>query len=679
MVLSNIKTPGVYVEEVPLFPPSVAQVPTAIPAFVGYTQFAKDPDGNSLAKKPTKVNSLLEFSTLFGKAYDPVQYKILLKDSKETASITPDKQFYLYNALRQFYDNGGGECYIVSVGLFTDEFKASLFAEGIAELKKYDEPTLIAFPDAVALLDGGNLPDYASVADLQKQAMALCADMQDRFTIMDLVEGNKPISVALDPVQNFRDNAGVNALSYGAAYYPWVVTNYEIDFSFRQLFIAKETPANSPALTFNNLRDDYSKDDSEKLLITAYENKAALTDAFINKLYTDVDKRKAFTKQGVEFLKTELQVLEAAVLESDGTTHKDTLKAYLDQLAAMVAAFPKVAADFAAVPDNVKKELVDAYKNDLSFIKTIQLLIAIEKDPETLDNTDRTANSLTTTVYKDVLTGWTGGVALADLDLAELDATINTARYENTKKGSLLVVADIKKKVLGGILGIYENLFYMEKQAERVLFTQHSFLKGLADKLKEKVRTIPPSGTIAGIYTMVDNTRGVWKAPANVSITSIIGPAVKIDNKEQEQLNVHFTGKSVNAIRSFTGKGTLVWGARTLAGNDNEWRYIPVRRFFVMVEESVKKATEPFVFENNDANTWIKVKVMIENFLTLQWRAGALQGAKPEDAFFVHVGLGETMTADDILNGRMIVEIGMAVVRPAEFIILRFSHKMMEK
>lgn len=125
----------------------------------------------------------------------------------------------------------------------------------------------------------------------------------------------------------------------------------------------------------------------------------------------------------------------------------------------------------------------------------------------------------------------------------------------------------------------------------------------------------------------------MWKAPANVSITSIIGPAVKIDNKEQEQLNVHFTGKSVNAIRSFTGKGTLVWGARTLAGNDNEWRYIPVRRFFVMVEESVKKATEPFVFENNDANTWIKVKVMIENFLTLQWRAGALQGAKPEDAF----------------------------------------------
>ena len=119
-------------------------------------------------------------------------------------------------------------------------------------------------------------------------------------------------------------------------------------------------------------------------------------------------------------------------------------------------------------------------------------------------------------------------------------------------------------------------------------------------------------------------------------------------------------------------------GARTLAGNDNEWKYIPVRRFFNMVEESVKKATAQFVFEPNDANTWVKVRAMIENFLVLQWRAGALAGAKPDEAFFVKVGLGQTMTAVDILNGKMIIEIGMAAVRPAEFIILRFSHKMQE-
>jgi phage tail sheath protein FI len=147
----------------------------------------------------------------------------------------------------------------------------------------------------------------------------------------------------------------------------------------------------------------------------------------------------------------------------------------------------------------------------------------------------------------------------------------------------------------------------------------------------------------------------------------------------QDGLNVDtVAGKSINAIRAFTGKGTLVWGARTLAGNDNEWRYVSVRRFFNMVEESVKKATGQFVFEPNDANTWVKVRAMIENFLILQWRAGALAGAKPDDAFYVRVGLGQTMTADDILNGFMNVEIGLAVVRPAEFIILKFSHKLQQ-
>jgi phage tail sheath protein FI len=190
--------------------------------------------------------------------------------------------------------------------------------------------------------------------------------------------------------------------------------------------------------------------------------------------------------------------------------------------------------------------------------------------------------------------------------------------------------------------------------------------------------TLPPSSGVVGVYAEVDRTRGVWKAPANVSLARVIRPSITITAEAQEGLNVATSGKSINAIRSFTGKGTLIWGARTLAGNDNEWRYVPVRRFFNMVEESVKKATEAFVFEPNDANTWVKVRAMIENFLLLQWRAGALAGAKPEQAFFVKVGLGETMTALDVLEGRMIVEIGMAAVRPAEFIILKFSHKMQE-
>jgi phage tail sheath protein FI len=188
---------------------------------------------------------------------------------------------------------------------------------------------------------------------------------------------------------------------------------------------------------------------------------------------------------------------------------------------------------------------------------------------------------------------------------------------------------------------------------------------------------LPPSSTMAGVYASVDAERGVWKAPANVSLAAVVKPSIEFTNRDQEGLNDDaVAGKSVNAIRPFTGKGTLVWGARTLAGNDAEWRYINVRRLFIFIEESVNKACANFVFEPNDANTWVRVQGMIENFLTVLWRQGALQGSKPELAFNVAVGLGKTMTAQDLLEGRMIVEVALAAVRPAEFIILRFSHKL---
>jgi phage tail sheath protein FI len=171
----------------------------------------------------------------------------------------------------------------------------------------------------------------------------------------------------------------------------------------------------------------------------------------------------------------------------------------------------------------------------------------------------------------------------------------------------------------------------------------------------------------------------VWKAPANVGLTAVIGPVTKITHEQQENLNVDPTaGKSINAIRAFTGKGTLVWGARTLAGNDNEWRYVSVRRLFNVIEESAQKATAFAVFEPNDATTWLKVKAMIESYLFGLWEQGALAGPTPEAAYFVNIGLGKTMTTQDVLEGRMIVEIGIAAVRPAEFIILRFTHKLQE-
>lgn len=212
-----------------------------------------------------------------------------------------------------------------------------------------------------------------------------------------------------------------------------------------------------------------------------------------------------------------------------------------------------------------------------------------------------------------------------------------------------------------------------------IKLTQTTLYNKIKKTLDAQRVELPPSAAVAGIVARVDRERGVWKAPANVGVMSVMAPTIQVTHDEQEILNVDPDGgKSINAIRSFAGRGTLVWGARTLAGNDNEWRYVPVRRLFITVEESAKKATAFAVFEPNDATTWLKVKGMIESYLYGLWEQGALQGSTPESAFYVNVGLGKTMTQQDILEGRMIVEIGLAAVRPAEFIILRFSHKLAE-
>ncbi len=195
--------------------------------------------------------------------------------------------------------------------------------------------------------------------------------------------------------------------------------------------------------------------------------------------------------------------------------------------------------------------------------------------------------------------------------------------------------------------------------------------------LRRAYATLPPSGAVAGLVAQVDRTRGVWKAPAGEALRGVARPAVAVDDAFQEALNVDpASGKSVNAIRSFTGRGTLVWGARTLAGNDSEWRYVNVRRLALFLEQSLDAGTQWAVFEPNDANTWGRLKAAVENFLLGLWRQGALQGAKPEQAFFVAVGLGQTMTQDDIDNGRLIVQVGFAPLRPAEFVILRITHKL---
>lgn len=225
-----------------------------------------------------------------------------------------------------------------------------------------------------------------------------------------------------------------------------------------------------------------------------------------------------------------------------------------------------------------------------------------------------------------------------------------------------------------------------EKVKDADLYTKEANLRGMSSTyknllVKEAVKTVnllPASAAMAGVYTAVDNSRGVWKAPANVSLNSVLKPNVNINNDLNDFLNIPIEGKAVNAIRSFPGQGVIVWGARTLDGNSQDWRYVNVRRTMIFIEQSIKAAARAYVFEPNDANTWVLVQGMISNFLNNVWKAGGLFGSTPGDAYDVQVGLGTTMTANDILDGYMRITVRVAVVRPAEFIVITFQQKMAE-
>lgn len=455
------KTPGVYVEEVSIFPRSVAEVETAIPVFIGYTEKAMDSAADDLLRLPTPIRSLMEYEAHFGGAY-PAKINVSALDAGSgfSADITlPDLQFILHYCMRLYFANGGGRCWVVSVGNYTSSVSDTDLLQGLEAVRKVDEPTLLVVPEAAILT---HTTAYTNVV----QAMLMqCGDLGDRFSIFDIQHGtNWPTTTQWS--EN-RGRFGSHSLKYGAAYFPFLETtiNYHL-------------------------------------------------------------------------------------------------------------------------------------ATDVHGIKGANVTV---KHPDS--NGQATVTDLT--VFK----------------------SSNSDLYDF-----------------------------------------------IISRLEDHYVVLPPSAAIAGIYAQTDRDRGVWKAPANIALNGVMEPAVKIDDQMQSGMNVDpVSGKSVNAIRYFASKGNLVWGARTLAGNNNEWRYVSVRRFFNMVEESLKKSTDWVVFEPNDANTWIKVRTMIENYLLQKWREGALQGAKPEHAYIVQCGLGSTMSAHDIIEGRLIIEVGMAVVRPAEFIILRFS------
>lgn len=264
---STYKTPGVYVREVSKFPPSVAQVETAIPAFIGYTQKAKKTNNDDLLNKPTRITSVLDFVTLFGGAPDVTINSINLGPNNEVLGVDVSERYYLYEAIRMFYANGGGPCYIVSVGKYGDTVQngdgiSPGLLRGLDAIRKQDEPTILLSPDASIMSQG-------DMNTLHAAMLRQCNDLQDRFCVFDLKENaGKDYAEIVD---DFRDGIGMNFLKYGAAYTPWIKANLPRDISYKNLKgrissggstidladLIDDAAAKATANSLDNLVDDF--------------------------------------------------------------------------------------------------------------------------------------------------------------------------------------------------------------------------------------------------------------------------------------------------------------------------------------------------------------------------------------------------------------------------------------
>jgi uncharacterized protein len=676
-------TPGVYVEEITTLALSVVAVETAIPAFIGYTEKATDDGGDDLKLVPTRIKSLLEYQSLFGGGFVPATYRVVLDTAAGNAvgAVSPrgadgtERRYYLFNCVRHYFANGGGPCYIVSVGSYADApalgTATTGLLGGLTSVAPVDDPTLLVFPDSVSL-------SVAATGSLQVAALAQCELLQDRFVIMDLCQGDQPASLALDPIANFRQNVGTNSLKYGAAYYPWVRTIYAPDVHFRQLALVTPAFAAIPNGTIDTLTGDAVLDALVPVVRTADSTAGAVVSAVNLGGMTNPGAltltRANFPQLADQYatLLDRLRQLAAGAPDTDVRQRFGNLIVFARAIALGLRTL-----DTAAGLPATLTLAIAALRANTDLRGTISGLVAYEKNADVMSAVAAARAVADVAADYASLNGsdWIRPNANAGAIAASADV-FTGANLRETALNAAIALRRFVDPLAAAMLSLFSAADFLANDAEKQLFARHPVFGNILNQVMQSMVLLPPSGAVAGIYAAVDRTRGVWKAPANVSLADVSGVAVKLNDQAQEGLNVTSTGKSVNAIRVFAGKGCLVWGARTLAGNDNEWRYVPVRRFFNMAEESIQKATEPFVFESNDRGTWVRVRAMIENFLTVQWRQGALAGAVPAQAFFVKVGLGETMTAQDILEGRMIIEVGMAVVRPAEFIVLRFEHKM---
>ena len=621
---TTMKTPGVYIQELDAFGNSVVPVPTAVPAFIGYTEKTSY-KGKSLLNKAVRVTSLKDFTDIFGSNPPEVKYNL-------TAALLPERLVELQTEVDGTAKTlAAADAVVTEAGEdVTDEQTAAATKakaendEAIANLDAAKTNTNIkALLDAQAAIDG--LGEGEEPSDDQLKALG---DAQSVFANeiknADFVDHGYAYSLAQKSI-NFRMYSAMKFFYENGGANCFVMTVGGYDYSQSSI---SDTTALTDAITL------LEKEQEPTMLVIPDAVEvfdAGVTDTNLDNYYEQRYKN-AYSLQNAMINHCGSMMSRIAILDIPG----------------------------GYIPPGVSVTSVQQFRTSVS--------------PENQKFNSYAAAYypwLNTTVYQ------TSEISYKNIDEGSYATIQSLLENEFTDPNTGIVLQDIQE---------YIDAFNTEpavdsgqvRKSDKVLQNVSKSYQLLLKGVMTQMNLIAPSAGMAGIYTSVDNNDGVWKAPANVGMQSTVSPAISIDHSQQEDLNMPLSGKSVCAIRAFVGRGNLVWGARTLDGNSNDWRYVNVRRTMMFLEQSVKDAAKAYVFAPNDASTWTNVKSMISNFLTGVWKQGGLVGSKPASAFSVSVGLGSTMTGQDILEGIMRVSVKVAVSRPAEFIEITFQQQMQE-
>lgn len=647
MMSETLTVPGVYIEECNALSMSIHSGETAIPVFIGNFN---DKDGKPYSEAACiRVESWLEFTNKFGhsdKATVTLNQEntgVLQDNGKQPIHIDHRGSY----SVRLYFENGGGPCYILP-------------------LSNTEDPPLAALAAKIELCPDITLLCWCEYTKKDKDVYGALGPLLNKnyFLLADAIEEKKDV-LTNNSAEDLTFTNPFGGSTKAAVYFPVLQTSYyyetdDASIKVKELNTTGETWWEKSELTLSEMK----KLSKEKIVKLGQALGEAQKNAANNKNLLEIAKGKLTKSEecynGI-FSKLEKEQNKLGI-------NAETIDEIMLKLDETKEIFEEQANKF-------KLALVEAHEDFTNDINPL-----LEKFFNYLKIFDDHLNKIDSTSIE-VGRNDIENDGVAEIEMLYMAQGIFEGNIDAFKSAFVEAQMNIIKIGEDNIKNANQELEKGNKQYKNY----ELLFNAIRRAIPLKSICLRASCAMAGIIARTDRERGVWKAPANVTLSGVKSLSIEPQQgmstisplRIDDALNTKLINAKINAIREFKGRGFLAWGARTATEpTDTNWLYIPVRRLFNAVERDISEALRSVAFEPNNAPTWERVRSAIDIYLHDLWRKGALMGKTPEEAYSVHLGLGVTMNGTDLKQGKMIVKVGMAAVRPAEFIELQFTQDM---